>query len=66
MLVRLQAQAPLRVFEAELSRQALVLTGTRAVHWLQEKVSKVESFEAMRWRVFLRVDEFEFVSMRLV
>ncbi len=58
----LQAQPPPGVIEAVSDAELRVLLSLGAIHWLEEEVLKVQSFEELRLCTRLRVHELELFS----
>ena len=62
-LMRLQAESPTRVSKTVLQRQLGIALPLRAIHWLQEKLLKIEVSKALRLHSGLGKNKFQFAAM---
>ncbi len=59
----LQAESPTRMIETVLQRQLGIALSLRTIHWLQEKLLKIELIKALWLGTGLGKDELQFAAM---
>ena len=59
----LQTEPPPRVIKTVLQRQLGIALSLRTIHWLQEKLLKIELIKALWFSTGLGKDEFQFTAM---